>query len=86
MLEDVFGEKDAAKEDAGVEMQATSWVGPSIPETSWKRRFSEEHGAVYFENDETGETSWKLPADTTVMEGDDVFSMTNPSAHSNVRH
>ena len=26
VLEDMFGKKDAAKEDAGVEMQATSWV------------------------------------------------------------
>ena len=86
VLEDMFGEEDAAKEDAGVEMQATSWVTPSIPETSWKRRFSEEYGADYFENDESGETTWELPANATVIENesDEEFSMNNPSVHSDV--
>ena len=84
MLEDMFGEKDAAKEDAGVEMQATSWVGPSSSRMSWKRRFSEEHGAAYFENRETGETSWELPSNAAVLKDGEDFSMRNPSLHSDV--
>ena len=79
-----MGEKGTAKEDEGVEMQVTSWVGPSSAKMSWKRRFSKEDGAAYFENEETGETIWKLPANATVITSDEEFSMANPSVRSDV--
>ena len=58
--------------------------GGLLTKMYWKQRFSEEHGAVYFENDETGETTWKLPANATVITSDEEYSMSNPSVRSDV--
>eukprot|EP00949_MAST-11_sp_MAST-11-sp1_P000430 g430.t1 len=71
------------EDSSEIELQTATWISTPSQEGSrhvntWHQRYSEEHEAAYFENTETGETSWDLPADATVVD-DGKFSVTNPS-------